>query len=133
MLKDLLLNGYGNEQGYNCAEKILYGANEVYEMNLDKKFLKLSAGFGGGMGIESVCGALTAGIMVLSHLFVNNRAVESNRIKELTSEFLNKYEKEMGSINCAPLKKSYRDEVKKCEDIILKAAEILDGIIAREM
>lgn len=133
MLKDLLLNEYGNEQGYNCAEKILHGANEAYKLNLDKKFLKLAAGFGGGMGIESVCGALTAGIMVLSHLFVSHRAGESTRIKELTSEFLNKYEREMGSINCAPLKEKYRDEVKKCGDVIIKAAEILDEIVAREM
>lgn len=132
MLKDLILNGYGKEQKYNCAEKILCGANEAYNLGLDKEALKLAAGFGGGMGIESVCGALTASIMVLSKLFVENIAHES-KIKEITSEFLNRYENEMKSIGCAQLKGMYRDELKGCEDIIIKAAEVLDYIVTREL
>ncbi len=131
MLKDLILKGYGKEQKYNCAEKILYGANEAYNLGLDKETLKLAAGFGGGMGVESTCGALTASVMVLSKLFVEDIAHES-RIKELTSEFLNKYKDEMKSIDCGPLKKEYRSIVKGCDDVIVKSAEILDGMVIRE-
>lgn len=131
MLKDLILKGYGKEQKYNCAEKILYGANEAYNLGLDKETLKLAAGFGGGMGVESTCGALTASIMVLSKLFVEDTAHES-RIKELTSEFLNKYKDEMKSIDCAPLKKQYRSIIKGCDDVIVKSAEILDSMVTKE-
>lgn len=130
MLKGLILNGYGKEQKYNCAEKILYGANEIYNLGFGKDTMKLAAGFGGGMGIESTCGALTGSVMVLSKLFVENTAHES-KIKELTNEFLNKYKKEMGSIDCSSLKVQYRDEKKGCSDIIIKAAEILDEIVAK--
>jgi hypothetical protein len=38
----------------------------------------------------------------------------------------------MGEIDCAPLKARYRTEQIKCRDVILKAAEILDAIVARE-
>ncbi len=128
LLFDLLKEGFGNSEDYNCAEKILYGANEAYTLGLSKDSLKLSAGFGGGMGIESSCGALTAGTMVLSNLFVKNVAHENSVIKEQTSDYLNIFIKEMNSINCYKLKEMYRTDDKKCNDIILKSAEILDTI-----
>lgn len=133
MLYELLKSGYGEKEDFNCAEKVLYGANEVYHMGLGKEALKLAAGFGGGMAIEDVCGALTASIMVLGKLFVKNNAHESTKIKELTKELLESYQKEMGSIECTPLKAKYRTDEIKCRDIILKAAQILDSIIEREL
>ncbi len=132
MLKELIKNGFGKDKDYNCAEKILYGANEAYKLGLDKESLKLVAGFGGGMGIESVCGALTGSIMVLSKLFVNDIAHESGKIKELTQELLHRYEDEMKDINCAPLKNNYRTLSSGCDEVILKAAEILDDIVVCE-
>ncbi len=128
LLYNLLENGFGTNEDYNCSEKILYGANKAYSLGLDKKSLKLSAGFGGGMGIESSCGALTAGIMVLSHLFVNEVAHESTLIKEKSGAYLTTFVKEMKSINCYKLKDMYRTDDKKCDDIIFKSALILDTI-----
>lgn len=66
---------------------------------------KLAAGFGGGMGVESICGAITGGIMVLSHLYVKQRSHESNR-KELETEFIETFKNEMGCIDCSALKKN---------------------------
>ena len=88
MLYNLINDGFGEKEDLNCAEKILYGANEAYQLGLDKEALKLSAGFGGGMAIESICGALTASVMVLGRLFVKNNAHESTRIKELTMIYI---------------------------------------------
>lgn len=133
MLSQLINNGYGNDQDFNCAEKILYGADQVYRMNLNKSALKMSAGFGGGMGIEITCGALTAAVMVLSNLFVKQNAHESGKIKHLTQEFFSAYRREMGSIDCAPLKFNHRTEEFKCHNVIVKAAEILDQIVEREL
>lgn len=132
MLAHLVREGFGEKEDLNCAEKILYGANEAYHLGLEKESLKLAAGFGGGMGIENVCGALTAGVMVLSKLFVVNRAHESSRIKDLSKEFFAAYAAAMGEIDCEDLKKNYRTEKEKCYVVILKAAEILDTIVARE-
>lgn len=133
MLADLIRQGFGINDDLNCAEKILYAANIAYNLGLDKDSLKLAAGFGGGMGIEDKCGALTAAIMVLGRIFVNDRAHESTKIKELTKELFGEYKKVMGTIDCAPLKERYKTEELKCHNIILKAAEILDRIVAREM
>lgn len=127
------MEGYGEKEDLNCAEKILYGANQAYHLNLDQEVLKISAGFGGGMAIESICGTLTASIMVLGLLFVKKNAHESSKIKDLTQELLNTYKQEMGSLDCGPLKANYRTEELKCKNVILKAAQILDTIIKREL
>ncbi len=130
-LYKIIDEGFGESEDFNCAEKILYGANKAYNLGLTKDSLKLSAGFGGGMGIESSCGALTAGVMVLSNLYVNKVAHEDTKIKEKSSEYLNEFIKQMSSINCYKLKEKYRTEERKCKDVILKSAEILDSIISK--
>lgn len=132
MLADLIKSGFGIAEDYNCAETILAGANQAYHLGLDKEALKLAAGFGGGMAIEGDCGALTGAIMVLGKLYVKDRAHESGKIKELTKELFEKYRREMGETDCAPLKAKYRNAEVKCRLVILKAAEILDEIVARE-
>ena len=92
----------------------------------------MSAGFGGGMGIEDKCGVLTASIMVLGNLFVQERAHESGKIKELVRELFSSYAEQMGDIDCAPLKERHYSEDQKCQSIIIKAGELLDEIVTRE-
>lgn len=131
MLGKLIEQGFGDEEDYNCAEKIVYGANQAYNLELDPSQLKLSAGFGGGMGIETTCGALAGGVMILSHFFVKERAHESNLIKTVSQEFFADYLREMGAIDCARLKEKYRTPETKCRNVIVAAAKALDRIIAR--
>ena len=133
MLKELISKGYGIKEDFNCAETILQGANKVYHLNLNQDALKLASAFGEGMGIESVCGALTASLMVLGKLFVPGVAHRYPKIKELNKEFLETFQNEMGDILCKPLKNNYRTEENKCKVVILKAAEILDKIVTREL
>jgi len=133
MLKELIQNGYGIKEDLNCAETILYGANQAYRLNLNSDSLKLAAAFGGGMAIESVCGVLTASLMVLGKLFVPEVAHKYPEIKELSKELFDTFKKEMGDILCKPLKDNYRTEEKKCREVILKAAEVLDKIVTREL
>ena len=87
-LTDLLQEGSLDALNLNCSEKILYGANQVYHLGLDDKALRLSAGFGGGLGCEELCGAIAGGVMTLSALFVRQHAHESPRIRELCSELV---------------------------------------------
>jgi len=129
-LSELLENGYGEEHDLNCAETILWGANAVYDLGLDRNALRLAAGFGGGMGVEATCGALTGAVMVVGRLFTRDCGHESPRVKELCSRFLEAYRAEMGSIDCAPLKARYRTEELKCRPVVLKAARLLEELIA---
>lgn len=132
MLKELIDSGFGNQEDYNCAEKIIYGANIAYDLGLSKDSCRMMSGFGGGMGVEHLCGAIASGIAVLSILFVEDKGHAAPRIKELTDEFIRRYQEERGSIICADLKRDYRTEELKCQLVISKAAEILDDIIEKE-
>lgn len=132
MLHELILNGFGNEEDYNCAEKILYGANIAYNMNLSQDALKLSAGFGGGMYVADKCGAVTASIMVLSYFVNESVAHQSPRLGELVKEFQLKYTDKTGSTICEPLKEKFRTDEVGCLNIIADAAKILDDIVQRE-
>lgn len=132
-LYEYLAAGSLDGKDLNCAEKMLYGANAVYGLGLSPDALKLSAGFGGGMGVEGACGILTGGVMVLSSLFVKERGHEGPRIKTLTGEWHEKMKSVFSSTDCAPLKAKYRTAERGCADLILNAAMLLDEIVLREL
>jgi len=129
MLKKLIEDGFGKKEKFNCAEKILYGANQVYNLGLSEDALNMSKGFGGGMGVESTCGALTASVMVISKLFMH----DNNKIVDISKEMLNSYKYDMGDIDCKPLKRNYRSLFSGCDKVVIKAAEHLDIILNREL
>ncbi len=132
MLKQLIDDGFGKIEDYNCAEKIIYGANIVYDLGLSDDACKLLAGFGGGAGIGHLCGALAGCVAVLSSLYVENNAHESDRIAKLTRELLEEYKQKMSSIDCSALVDLYRKPDTKCDSVISAAAEVLDEIVERE-
>ena len=131
MLKELLERGYGKDQDLCCSEKILYGANEVYNLELGPEALKVSAGFCGGMYVGSVCGVVTASQMVLGRLFVTRNAHGSPRIRALSMEFFRRFHEAFDALDCSVLKPQYREQ-NTCSPLLLKAAEILDDMIQRE-
>jgi C_GCAxxG_C_C family probable redox protein len=131
-LSELVRNGDMKKMDLNCAETILYGANTVYNLGLDSRSLKLAAGFGGGMGIKATCGALTGAIMVLGRIFAKHTGHDTPRLKELCAEFLEEYRRQMGSIDCEVLKDRYWTKKIECHKVVLKSAEILERMIARE-
>ena len=132
MLQELILEGYGTKEDYNCAEKILYGANKVYNMNLSQDALKLVGGFGGGMFVGEKCGAVTASIMVISYLVTDGVAHQSPKLGDLVKEFQEKYTNKAGTTTCTTLKQELATEKEGCLYIIADAAKILDDIVTRE-
>ena len=129
----MIKEGFGKKEDYSCSERIVYGANIAYDLGLDKESLKMAAGLSGGMYIEEVCGAIAGGILVLSKLFVKDKAHEGDRIKILVQELIKTYNDEMKHYHCKELKEMYRTPERGCGDIIFKAADILDRIIEREL
>ncbi len=129
----IIESGLSNAKDLNCAETVLYAANEAYGLQLPHSALKLAAGFGGGMGINATCGALTGAIMALSALFVKDRGRESDYIKELNAEFFDSFKDKMESIDCSYLKEHYRSPQDDCHPIIVQAAQIVEVLIDREL
>lgn len=132
MLLEKTKKYYDKSYNFNCAETMLYAANEEYNMNLSKETLKTMAAFGGGMGIESVCGAITGSLAALSILFTIEKGHESDRIKNLSKEFFQKFTNTLGTDNCAKLKEKYKNDEIRCTIMIETAAKVLDEIVIRE-
>lgn len=80
--------------GLNCAQSVLEAYSE--ELNFDNELaIRLSCGFGGGMGrLQKTCGALTGSYMVLG--IYNSKKFSDNKdrkdatysmVRQLTHEF----------------------------------------------
>jgi len=129
MLTDVALKYYAKDYDLNCAETMLYAANEYYGMNLSKDALKTMATFGGGMAIGNVCGAITGCLAALGVLFTEEKGHESDLGKILSKRLFEGFGKRFGYIDCAPLKEVYKTEEKRCSDMILAAAEVLEEVV----
>lgn len=117
---------------FNCSERIMYAANDEYDLNISSDTMKAMASFGGGMGIESVCGAATGAISVIGIMFTEDKAHTTPKVRELTIEFMNKFKDKLRTHKCYELKKEYRNDQIGCSYILDSAAEVLDQIIKRE-
>ena len=116
----------------NCAESLLSAANDIYDLDIGKNGLRIMAAFGGGMGIESVCGAITGALAALSVMFCENNAHESPELKELCRGYFAAFEKKYHSNICLELKEKYRTEDEKCLKVIEMAAELLEQAVKEE-
>lgn len=130
-LYEYLTSGFGKEEDLNCAEKMLYGANKVYDLGIDKNDLKLAAGFGGGMAMGMTCGVLTGGVMALSKAFILERGHEGMLLKEIEAEYITKFNDKMENTNCDFLVEKYRHPENGCDYLIFEAAKIFDELMEK--
>lgn len=113
----------------NCAESLLLASNDEYGLGLDETGLRTMAGFGGGMGVETTCGALAGAVAAISVRFTKTKAHENPEVRDLCREYLDGFSKKKGSIICGPLKEMYRNERFRCLPVIEMAAEELEKIM----
>lgn len=133
MLIDLINKYWDKKYDLNCAECILYAANEEYDLSLSKREFKFMAGFGGGMAIEGVCGVATGAVAVIGLMFTKDRGHESVIVKKLTKEFMERFYDVLQTHKCDELKAKYKkDDHRRCIYILEEAGKILEDIIKRE-
>jgi C_GCAxxG_C_C family probable redox protein len=93
-------------EGNNCAQSVVLSFVEDYGYSKELA-LKISAGFGGGMGKgQSTCGAVTGAIMVLG-IIEGEKASDNNELKSGTysavKELLKKFTDDFESSSCLDL------------------------------
>lgn len=130
MLKDYV-EPYYFEQNYNCAEALLHGANDYYNLGLGEHDMKLAAGFGAGMQTGNICGTVLSAIGILSMKYVEAKAHESTDIKPVTQLFLRRFREGLnGSLLCKDLKAAYFRPDTRCIDTVLTACDVLEQVLA---
>ncbi|NLK20427.1 MAG: hypothetical protein GX310_11590 [Synergistaceae bacterium] len=118
----------------NCAETLLRAANDEYGLGIGPEGLKMMAGFGGGMGLESnCCGALSGAVAAISAKFTTTKAHENPQVKELCKSYLNRFMEKHGNIFCGPLKERHKNEDEKlrCLAVVEIAARELEELMQK--
>jgi C_GCAxxG_C_C family probable redox protein len=133
------------KEGFNCAQSVIYSFAD--EVNINKnQALRISNGFGGGMGRkQEVCGAVSGAIMVIGLKY--GRGENDGREKqEITytriQELIDSFTKECGTINCRKLlsgcelltkegQQHFKENnlINKCYECVRVSCDILEKIL----
>jgi C_GCAxxG_C_C family probable redox protein len=102
--------------------------------DLDAQTLKMATGFSGGIGNtrRDMCGALSAGIMVIGALHGRTRPEEDDTLcLKLTTGYRDRFARELGSINCGVLRAGrYGSQGEEpCSVLVERAARLLLAVL----
>jgi len=117
-----------HKSGMNCSQSVLCAYCDLLGAD-EKTAYKLAEGFGAGMGIQSVCGALTGLIMLLG--LQNSSGTPEIPTKastyKLAKEVSKKFEDKIGSIICSEIKGINTGKVlRSCDGCIEDACRIAE-------
>lgn len=120
-----------HKQGYNCAQAVVCTYCDLFGMD-EQTAYKMSESFGLGMGIQSVCGALT-GAMMLAGLQGSGgvqapgatKGATYKTARDLTAQF----QEAAGALLCKEIK---AEPVKtSCHDCVAHAARIVEEALLK--
>jgi len=91
--------------GFNCAQAVVSTYSSELGLKPDMA-LRIAAGFGGGMGFSSTCGAVTGAFMLIGLKYGNvtvDDKVNKRKTKELIKEFTRRFKVLNNTVKCKEL------------------------------
>lgn len=128
MLKDSA-KIYYLEKDMNCAESVFLACRDEWNLDIPVETAKAMGGFGGGVGVGHLCGAISGGVAALGFLVIDERSHESPRMGNITAEFMERCENELGSVMCTEIKKTHRNDNTRCLQAVEDVCDILDKMV----
>lgn len=118
------------KNGYNCSESVLRATAEVLGIPVNEQVLRMTTGFGGGLGHAGcVCGALAASVMSLGLLKGRTDATQSREeAYVLSEEFHHRFQEKFGATCCRVLNPhpfETREHMVNCVKITGNTAKLL--------
>ena len=118
------------EQGYNCAQSAACAFCKEFGVD-EQKMFKIAEGFGLGMGMMEMCGALTGAMMVIglsnSVGDLSKDPATKGSIYKLNKELVRKFKEKNGACLCRELKGIKTGKVLcSCSQCIRDAVAILE-------
>ena len=112
----------------NCAEGILLGGSDTYDLGVTEKDVALFSGFGGGIGCGKICGCAAGAVGVLGKLFSDR-----DDFRDICAAFVSEFEEGLGcgTIDCDVLKEKYKTEENRCLETVTRSAELLEKFIEK--
>ncbi|MBS5144417.1 MAG: C_GCAxxG_C_C family protein [Butyricicoccus pullicaecorum] len=95
-----------HQKGYNCAQAVICAYADLFDIDQQTAY-KMSEGFGLGMGMMEVCGALSGGLMLAG--LKNSAGVDAPGATKGSTYKLNRtlgqaFQESTGSVLCHELK-----------------------------
>ncbi|MBR3839892.1 MAG: C_GCAxxG_C_C family protein [Erysipelotrichales bacterium] len=121
-------------QGCNCAQSVAVAFHDKMNIDEDTAF-RISEGLGKGCAVETICGALTGCIMVISAYYsdgLKGHGSSKMNTYEKTKAFLDTFKENEGTIICSELKArlmSNESKATNCTDYIVSAIRIMEDFI----
>lgn len=110
---------------YNCAQSVLLPFAPDAGITEEMAY-SLSANFGAGMKMASVCGAVTGGLMALGLYGVDDAATIADYYARLKANH-------QGYLDCAPLlkinKEQGREKKPHCDDMVFECVALVEEIL----
>lgn len=118
-----------HEQGYNCCQCVLRACAHASGLGIENA--NLGYGFGGGMHIKSVCGALTGALMSIGAACMDAEKPNPSRpdAKALSLEMEERFGERFGTVMCGDIVEKYEKTL--CGICIAEAAEMALEIIEK--
>ena len=118
------------KDGYNCSEAVLRATTDVLGIPVDEQVLRITTGFGGGIGHAGcVCGALAASVMSLGLMKGRTTATQSREeAYALSQEFHDRFREKFGVTCCRALNPhpfETREHLVNCVKITGNTAKLL--------
>jgi C_GCAxxG_C_C family probable redox protein len=138
---DLAVARFG--KGHSCAQAVFSAFAEQIGMDYQTA-VKLTAGFGGGMGMGGVCGAVSGAYMAIGLKFGGIDPKAKEQTAKVAREFAQRFKAQHRALNCRELlgcdmgtpegrkvfkEKNLHDTV--CMGIVRDAAKILGELLAQ--
>jgi len=128
--------------GFNCAQAVLSAYCEEFGVDKDTA-LRISCGFGGGMGrLQETCGAVSGAYMLIGLKYgqtAENDKAAKEKTYALLREFSKRFEERNGTTNCREIlgvdlingdKQTASERVRAmCPKMVRDAAEIVESIL----
>jgi C_GCAxxG_C_C family probable redox protein len=128
-------------KGHSCAQAVFSGFAE--QMGLEyATAVRLTSGFGGGMGMGSICGAVTGAIMAIGLKYGGVDPKAKEQTAKLVREFTDRFKAQHKSLNCRDLlgcdlstpegRQTAKDKnlhTTVCNGIVRDAATILNQLL----
>jgi len=121
------------KSGMNCAQSVVMAYADMFGVD-EKTMFMVSEGFGAGMGMRSVCGAVTGMFMLLGlkNSSGNPEIITKAQTLKLVGEAAQKFKNENGTIICAELKSNDNSTGKpvNCMKCIEDACKIFEETLS---
>ena len=125
-----------HNKGYNCAQAVACAFCKEFGIEEEEMF-RISEGFGFGMGMMEVCGALSGMIMIIGlensvGNLDNGKPTKADTYKKV-KEYVKKFQEQNGSYLCRELKGVETGKVlRSCPDCIRDAVALTEKYLAAQ-